>query len=133
MTMPYTTAWYHPSKIILSVFSQDVSVEDMQSSNQDAVRFLREAAPQKVHILVDIRTLTSTAISLRDIRDRLSMFQEPNFGWMLIVGDPPALAKFLISATGQLFHIPIRTYPTIEAALSYLEQQDAQVKERLLP
>lgn len=126
--MPSTVEWYIPDHVLLTRHIGDISVEDARQVNAETLRLLKESPAPRIHNIADFSEQTSASIGLRDIRDIISVFGEPNYGWTVIVGQKNHLTRFLLTATQQIFSMKLKNTQSIEEALQFLKTEDAALR-----
>lgn len=122
--MTLQTTWYIEGHITLTHFIGESTVDDLKQANQWALECTRAYPDRPVHHLVDATQQTRTAISASLMRDTMSVFKEPNYGWLVLIGINDVVSRMLVSIATQLFKINVHTVATMNEAVQFLQEID---------
>lgn len=122
--MPVTVKWHIPNHVIYTCYTGKITLETAQSGNHQTLELLRATPDGTIHNLVDLSEQTGVALALRDIRDIISVFGEPNYGWTVVIGQRDHVTQFMLTATRQLFQMKLKYAASLNEAFQFLKTQD---------
>lgn len=122
--MSVETTWHIEGYVVLYIYEGEVTLEELQRANQWGIACTRTYPDRKIHHIADVTKQTSTPLSATALRDMMSIFKEPNFGWLVVVGLNNLPARLLTAATSHMFKVNVRTALTMTEAIQFLQEID---------
>jgi hypothetical protein len=119
--MPVQVSWTVPKQIMMVEASGTLTKEELRQMDAQLIEYLRSAAPSSVHLIGIIAQLKSVPPLTEMLR--LQGKNEPNMGWIVVVGQRSAVNRTLIDLFARLTNRQIRNVPTLEEAMKFLEAQ----------
>jgi hypothetical protein len=123
--MPYSLKWYRENRIIVGSFQGIITVDELNSINQEAINLVRQGTPP-VHDIIDTLALEKIPFDLRLVRNSFDVFSEPNLGWIIVIARNP-LFGFFGSTVSQLAGKRFRLVQNWDEALSTLVRVDTSL------
>lgn len=127
--MASKNSWLIENRVILSTFSGEVSLEDLQAHDLDMLKHI-EAGEAPVHVVCDITAMvrypSNIAAITRSARQHLT---HPNMGWFIATGMQNPFLSFIadIVANTSYLKLKLKKAHTIEEALDMLQQVDTRL------
>lgn len=126
--MPIQVEWLIPNRVIMSRMSGVISVEDIEGWLVSLTKMVNEGTPL-VHHIGDNLQIESIEVSLKTLQVLIKGIKKADhFGWYLSVTTNP-INRMMSALTSQFAGIRIRTYWTVEEALSFLKENDPSIIE----
>lgn len=123
--MPYRVEWLLENRVVLSVYTGLMSLEDARGQVREANALLRQGIPL-THSVIDMTEVTRLpplqatsefmSTDLTDVRDKL--------GWTLIITNNKFL-KFASSLFVPMFKVRQRFFGSMDEALKFLQEDDS--------
>lgn len=123
--MTYEVFWHTPKHIMTVRMKGDITLEEVREIHA-IVTQLGQESRQMVHLMIDMRDVTSFPTSLMRLSRALGMVDNRRFGWLLIISDDPVL-RFLMTTLGKLIKARFRVFGEGENALDFLAIADSRV------
>ena len=131
--MNYRVSWYQPGRIVLFELLNVIIETDLEQLDQDFFTCLDQADGPLVHFLFEFDLDESSRRP--DLRQMTNMqfVRDPRTGWILAIGKPNSIIKFLISTAAQINKARFRMFETREQALDFLQDVDATLPQLTPP
>lgn len=125
--MSYHNQWYIPGKIIYTRFDGDLTEDDLEALTQQLMQMMAPY-PRFVHVINDLRNLGAYPRSLGKINATVrQLFEMPQYGWLCVIGVNDPLTNFISSTIAKVMRVRYKTVETVEEALTFLQQSDAEI------
>jgi hypothetical protein len=121
--MPSAINWYIPERILYVRVWGAMNTTEGARTNQQAASMIETGKPL-VHVLIDDQELKSVTNNLAAIQKTMQVYKHPSLGWVLSIGHPNVLIRFVMSMMSQIFQVRARRFYTIEEALVFLRERD---------
>jgi hypothetical protein len=126
--MPIQVEWLIHKRVIISRFAGVIRLEDMEAVLAQQAKLVEEGTPL-VHNISD-------SLQIKSIEIRLKTFQllmkglpvSEKFGWHIDVTNNP-VTRMTSTLVSQFLPVRVRTYSTINEALSFLKEIDPSLQE----
>ena len=119
--MDNQTRWYINQRLILHRPISAGSLEIIKSNNNEIVMLLERGLPP-VHLLVDVRHLTSPPIGILELSRATTLLNHPALGWVITLATDPTI-RFLAGLLPQLAgREHYRIFVRFDAALAFLKE-----------
>jgi hypothetical protein len=126
--MAYELQWCVEGRVIQAIYSENVTVEDVQQANEQAVQMFQQSGQPPIHLMFDLRPASRVPVNLVKLRQASTIFtQDQMLGWLVAITNNPALT-FVASVVPQImtrkqYHV----VPSADAALNFLRKQDPSI------
>jgi hypothetical protein len=125
--MAYAIGWYIEGEVVYVQYSGVASVEEMHQEMIEANEFLAQGTRPLVHMLVDTTKVTK-ASTLVEVAQAMKGFRlDPHAGWIITVGEPDKLVKFITSIARQIWRVRQRSFDTMDEAIDFLREVDGEL------
>jgi hypothetical protein len=121
--MNYSVTWHLNQRIILTVISGDVTVDDLKQASIETNRLVRAGIPL-VHEVIDMRAMTSYPTRINDLAWLVPYLKETNLGWLIVVTQNP-IVRFLSNTLSQVASSRMRSFMTPQEAFDFLAYVDS--------
>lgn len=121
--MNHSVTWYLDQRIVLTVISGDVTLDDLKQASIETNRLVRAGIPL-VHDVADMRTMTSFPTRINDFAWMVPYLKETNLGWLIIVTQNP-IVRFLGNTLSQVANSRMRSFVTLQEAFDFLAYVDS--------
>jgi len=128
--MPIKTKWLVEGRVILSVYTGDVTKPEYIDANNVMNRLLNQGQ-FPVHVIIDHDDAESVPTNITETLTLLTWLAHDNLGWHLI-SRPRAEVKFTSAVVSQANDNRYREFPDRIHALEFLEEIDDSLKGHLL-
>lgn len=123
--MAYETSWYLAGRVVYVYVHGDFSLEELEALSQEFVTHYVPEGQPPVHTMIDMREVGAYATRLDKVKAASdAAMTHPDMGWMIIVGKPNPLLKFVTSVTSQVSGTRFRMVHTPEDAIASLRKLD---------
>jgi hypothetical protein len=122
VTMPVQITWYIPERILLAIYSGDVSREDIQHQYQEGIKLCHSVDTPLVHMIVDTAGVKSFPKTISDYKGTFGE-KARNAGWVVLVGDNK-IARLLCTVVTNLMKLRFAYVTTVEEAIFYISERD---------
>ena len=122
----YTIKWYVPDRVILVRFEGEVTTDDAEGINTEAVEMLDKAGGEgAVHLVSDTRDVHKFPINSIQLRKKLTLFDHPSLGYVVTVTSNPLVRFFgnIIPVASSRFQ-NTQVVANMEASRQFLERVD---------
>ncbi len=125
--MAYEIGYSIDQRVIFVRVYGDYTYEDAHDSNVTAIELIRSGVGP-VHIIIDSHEMGSFKIGLSQLRETITMFREPNIGWIIAIGVNPMI-RFIGSMVMQMGHVNFRFVENMNDALDTLQRVDLTLRK----
>lgn len=127
--MPSRISWIVPNKLIYLQLLDFVTPEEIIRYTTELVQLVGDSHPANVHVIVDFSTIAYLTTDLRFLAQVSRPLADlPNIGHILIFGTKLPLMATLATLVAQLAKIQYQHVQSVEEAVAYLKQVDADMK-----
>ena len=120
--MPVKITWYIPERILLAIYSDDVTREDIYYQYQEGIKLCHSVETPLVHMIVDTADVKSFPKSISDYKGTFGE-KARNAGWVVLVGDNK-IARLLTTIVTNLMKLRFAYVNTVEEAIFYISERD---------
>lgn len=128
-------SWLIEGRIRYHRFWDEMAIEELAEGVQVFIDLNKAYAPQPIHILVDMRNVTSHALSMVKMYDWTRQISEVKTGYMLAVGESKYPLSTILSFANQLvtevFQVPYKYIQDYAACVKFLTEIDNFSTEEL--
>lgn len=115
--------WYLKNRIIFQRQIGDVSIDDVQHSNDQIIKML-DVGASPVHVVIDSSYVTNTPTNLLQLSYATNFIKHPSKGWLITISNTP-MPSFLARMIPQIAGCQrYRVFSELEHGLEFLKQQD---------
>ena len=127
--MPYEQSWLIEHEAAHIKLIGDVTAEDIEASVMEMVQRLDNSNRHLVHMLVDMREVTSHPTKVKVISQASKVvLSHPRLGWILFYGNLNQFTRFLAGVVMQLARTRCRFLDTPAEAVEFLQRVDQSLK-----
>ena len=124
--MPITCQWLLEKRVLLTIYSGDLTVDDFAHLTEEVRAHLDLAEEGLIHCLCDVGQVKKLPLSLQVLADTSrGALSHPQFGWMIAYDMPNPIFKFFGDMVTRLFRMRYHVAGTQEEALDFLNSVDA--------
>lgn len=127
--MAHTTEWYLENRIILTEFSETLTIEGLVA-NDSVILDMVQGGQAPVHLVIDVRQLDEFPTNISKIRNSARRYlMLDNMGWMVVVGFDNPIIRFLSSVITQMTDINMIQVDDLDEAMARLQKVDLTLQE----
>jgi hypothetical protein len=119
--------WHIENRIIYAFLFDNITQDDLRKGNEAITQFIEANGIPPVHIIFDTTSVDRIMTTVVQVRSELHYFQDNRIGWCVVFGLHglvDAAVRFTSGIIGRATGINIQIVPTLNDALSFLNQVD---------
>ncbi len=125
--MAYEVQWYIEKQIQYVRFWNELTIEDFRAELEVSRKMMDTSDRPLVHVIIDVNDVTKS-IGLKEMAMVMAGREpHPRGGWTILVGQKDAMMKFASSVGRQLLKLRQRNFDTVQEALDFLRDIDANL------
>ncbi|MDX1990905.1 MAG: hypothetical protein SF029_00855 [bacterium] len=125
--MAIDLCWQIEHRVVLITISGDIILEDIGAAEDALWNFVKDGH-QPVHVIFDVRRISSFPMNLRQIRERFKDRDRTGIGWRVLIIHH-SMARLLAVIVFQLLNVPFRIVRSPAEALAFLLEQDDTLRQ----
>ena len=132
--MPFDRQFFPEQHLLYERAFGTLTLDEIAELHQGEIKAI-EQANFPIHVLVDLRLLEHFPASLIEIKNKVSVIENQNLRWMILVINTNRVLKFLASVVMQIIfrHARYRVVNSMDEAVAFLEDMDSTLDLSSLP
>lgn len=122
--MPCTVGWFVPEKVYYVTISGDLSFEEYVVMVDASDQLFRTTDAPTLHTFTYIHNLGKFPLDLKVYQQISKPKNMSRTGWVLVIAHPHPFISFIVATLGQWIGFKFRMFNDLEAALTFLNEQD---------
>lgn len=119
--MPYNITWFKPDQILLSVVTGELTLEELQRSSQEMIRYL-DQAEHPLYLVGDLTGMTAYPTIALDTVRAAGFVQHPRMGGVVVFGIESRLLLVIINILISFSPARFKIAKSLDESLALIEE-----------